>query len=311
MTRRGVTVVSTRWDSTGHELGFVVRSIAGAASRSCDVTVLTTDPHGTLRADGAFDVMGMGPLHELRWPDGLGTGAAVLVDELTPELVPLLEAARPPAVFYICRRTADHDPAWRQVALHGEESPSVKIYVPVNSLAAAHRHHGFGFTDYLMVLSGRTGTPEGPPAAVAWLTARFAAHWVVVVEDAVASAWKGRALRGRVPVDTRIDLWRLMAHATVCIDLAPGPHLARECIEALRFGTPIVTPTGCGAASTLAAAAGGATFADPYELFESAMPLVSGTARGEVSARGRRYADAVHGDPALSVDSVRVLLSST
>ena len=58
---------------------------------------------------------------------------------------------------------------------------------------------------------------------VAWLTARFPDKEVVVVEDATAAVWRGRVLRGIVDVYTRTDLWRLVAHARVTVDLAPGP----------------------------------------------------------------------------------------
>ena len=94
---------------------------------------------------------------------------------------------------------------------------------------------------------------------VAWLTARFPDKEVVVVEDATAAVWRGRVLRGIVDVYTRTDLWRLVAHARVTVDLAPGPIIARECIESLRFGTPIVVPAES-AARPHADAGGGMTF---------------------------------------------------
>ena len=116
--------------------------------------------------------------------------------------------------------------------------------MPINPLAATHRHNGLGFTGYLLVLSDRVGSPEvSPPTPMAaWLTARFPDKEVVVVEDAAAAVWRGRVLRGIVDVYTRTDLWRLVAHARVTVDLSPGPIIARECVESLRFGTPIVVP---------------------------------------------------------------------
>ncbi len=159
----------------------------------------------------------------------------------------------------------------------------------MNRLAEQHRHHGFGFTGYLLVLSDRTGAHEGPPPAAAWLSSAFNDADVVVVEDAVASGWKGRALRGKVSVDTRMDLWRLLAHANVCIDLAPGSHIARECIEALRFGTPIIVPQDSGPGALHAAGAGGATFRDESELLAAVDHLPGGyRARRRVSPGGTR-----------------------
>ena len=161
------------------------------------------------------------------------------------------------------------------------------MHVPVNPLAELHRHHGFGFTGYQLVLSDRPGTPDDPPPAVAWLSAAFPAAEIVLIDDAVASAWKGRALRGTVHVDTRMDLWRLLAHAAVCIDLAPGASIARECIEALRFGTPIIVPDDSGPAALHAQAGGGATFGDPGELIDAVATLQDGANRSAASEAGR------------------------
>ena len=56
--------------------------------------------------------------------------------------------------------------------LVGGDDP-IGVHVPVNRLAEQHRHHGFGFTDYLLVLSDRTGEQAEPPPAAAWLSAAF------------------------------------------------------------------------------------------------------------------------------------------
>ena len=185
----------------------------------------------------------------------------------------------------------------------------VKVYIPVDPLAERHRHNGFGFTGYQLVLSGRTGSFDDPPAAVSWLTAAFHDSYIVVVENAVASAWKGRALRGRVSVDTRMDLWRLIAHANVCIDVAPRPHIARECVEALRFGTPIVVPEYSGVAVVHALAGGGSTFVDPEELMEAVASMQNGKVRSTASRAGRLYADVNYGNPAEFMSSLRMQLS--
>ncbi len=157
---------------------------------------------------------------------------------------------------------------------------SVGVHVPVNRMAERDRHHGFGFTDYLLVLGDRTGEQAEPPPAAAWLSGAFPDADVVVLEDAVASAWKGRALRGRVSVDTRMDLWRLLAHANVCVDLAPGGLIARACVEAMRFGTPIIVPAGSGPAVTHAVATGSAAFGDEAELLEGVGALRDATRPG-------------------------------
>ncbi len=314
MSESGIVVVSRHWHERHNELSFVVRSIAGAASRWEHVSVLARGPRGQRVADGAFDIEGMGEPGAYHWPDTLTPGCAVVVDELVPEVVDHLTLVGPRAVFYLSAHGEGHDPSWQQIPLVGDGTsrrPFVKAYIPVNPLAELHRHNGFGFTGYQLVLSGRMGSHEDPPPAVAWLTAAFHDSYVVVVEHAVASAWKARALRGRVSVDSRMDLWRLIAHAKVCIDLAPGPGIARECVEALRFGTPIVVPRNSGAGVVHASASGGGTFADAGELVEAVASMQVEAHRSVTSRAGREYADTNYGAPVAFMASLRALLSGT
>jgi hypothetical protein len=297
VSRPVAVVVGCRWVDRPSELAFVARSIAGAASRGGPVAVLVPGVPGWHQADGAFDLEGLGLPGALRWPDSLPADTTVIVDELSPDVATLLARVEPAAVLFLSAADATPRPAWRHLQLVGGDGP-MGVHVPVNRLAERHRHHGFGFTDYLLVLSDRTGGHREPPPAAAWLSAAFNDADVVVVEDAVASAWKGRALRGRVSVDTRMDLWRLLAHANLCIDLAPGPYIARECIEALRFGTPIAVPAHSGAGAAHARASGGATFRDEPELLEAAAAFQNEAHRAEVAALARRYAETQYGDPA-------------
>ena len=184
------------------------------------------------------------------------------------------------------------------------------MHVPVNRLAERHRHHGFGFTDYLLVLSDRRGGGEAPPPAAAWVSAGFPDADVVVVENAEAWAWKGRALRGKVSVDTRMDLWRLLAHASVCIDLGPGPIIARECIESLLFGTPVIVPDQAGPAVLHAQESGGSVFGDPDELLAAVGRMQNDTARSAASDAGRRYSESHFGDPVAVVTRMQAFLST-
>jgi hypothetical protein len=309
-----VIVVGCHWRERGSELAFVTRSLAGAASRCAHVSVLAPGAAGSREPDGAFDLEGMGTAGDISWPDGLAIAGTVVVDELTPEVTALLSGGNPDPVFSLSSLT-DHPGlrSWRRMHLvqAGEDDPSpwVNVYVPVNPLAQLHRHHGFGFTGYQLVLSDGAGAPADPPPAVAWLSAAFPAEEIVLIGDGIASAWKGRALRGTVHVDTRMDLWRLLAHAAVCIDLAPGAHIARECIEALRFGTPIIVPDDSGPAALHAHAGGGATFGDPGELIAAITTLRDGASRSAASEAGRRYAEDRYGNAGAFVDRVRALLT--
>ncbi len=312
MSGRPIVVLSTHWDG-GHELSFVTRSIAGAATRWARVDVGAPGPPGTRRPDGAFDVAALGARGSLRLPGGLAPeGSVIVVDDVTAEMAELVSAAAPHAVFYLSATDGEPVRSWTQlqfVASADRRVPIVELSVPVNPLAERHRHHGFGFTGYHLVLSAGAGAAASPPDAAAWLTAAFPDEYVVVVEDAMASAWKNRALRGRVPVSTRMDLWRLLAHARFCVDLGPGALIARECVEALRFATPIIVAADSGPAAVHAAASGSATYVGPANLIDHAARLEDEAERAEAARCARAYADENYGDPARFVASLETVLT--
>jgi hypothetical protein len=320
---RTTLFLSRAWKASGSELSFVTRSVAGAASRTSQVTIVVPSPAGPTEADGAFDLFGtgVGPNGSwptpaaAAWPAGLPAETTIIVDELDHSTLSLLEARAPQCLVRTISSSADEQGSIS--ALQFADSPQVGnagvvgLHVPINPLAATHRHNGLGFTGYLLVLSDRVGSPDvvPPTAMAAWLTARFPHLEVVVIEDATAAVWRGRVLRGVVSVFTRTDLWRLLAHARVTIDLAPGHIVARECIESLRFGTPIVVPHHS-AARAHADAGGGLTFGDHRELLTCIARLSDDGVRAAMSAQGRHYADARYGDQQAFVDSVALVLGA-
>jgi hypothetical protein len=314
-TQQHVVIVATHWGEGRHELASVIRSVAAAVSRFARVSVLAPGRVGDRRPDGAFDVVGVGYPGSYRWPSGVDPACAAVVDEPAPDLEGLLSGTPVSIAFSLCgglttEPEAERDLFWQPLPLVRPVAggPFVKVYVPVNPMAERDRHHGFGFTGYLLVLSGRTRPHDDPPDPVAWLTAAYPDRDILVIERATASAWKGRALRGSAAVETQMDLWRLVAHAEVCIDLAPGPLLARECVEAMRFGTPIIAPRGSGAAVTHAGA-GGWIFASPDELIATVAQLRESDVRSDTSRRAKEYADQSYGNPDAFVNSLENLLA--
>jgi hypothetical protein len=294
----GTVVLSRYWHRRSSELAYVIRTIAGAASRLGPVWVLVPNPSGTSEADGAFDLLGMGDGGRYDWPENVPQGATIVVDDLTPDVRELASRVDPRACFAVGSFDDRLSRPWSPIPLvPGAGLPFVGLHVPVHPMAAAHRHGGFGFTGYVLVLSDRAEPAETPPSAAAWLTAAYDDAYVVVVEGAVASAWKGGSLRGSVHVDTRMDLWRLAAHASVCVDLASGRYVARECLEALRFGTPIMVPSDSGAGAVHAAASGGCAYRDSGELVARAAPFLAAGSRARASASALRYVEAHYADP--------------
>jgi hypothetical protein len=311
MHERPVVIVRRHWRDHSSELAFVTRAVAGAASRSFGVAVLVTGPEAARAPDGAFDLEGSGEAGRFHWPDHLPRHSIVVVDDLTVEVRAGLARAGIDSGYRLSPRTGSAtEDRWPRIGFaDGDGDVGLRgPFVPVDPGAMRHRHHGFGFTGYVLVLSDRVGSHRDPPPAVAWLTAAFHEHYVVLVEDAVASAWKGRSLRGTTSVDTRMDLWRLVAHAAVCVDLAPGKYVARECVESLRLGTPIIVPQDAEVAASHARASGGRSFSDTWGLIEATDKLYGEGVVAEGSSRAKDFADDVYGDPPAFVEDLEGLL---
>lgn len=320
--RPAAVVLSSSWRAGRSELAFVTRAVAGAVSRSAAVTVVTPMPAGTTEADGAFDLVGIGVGTGGHWPrpsdahwiDRPDPGAIWVVDEPSEDARALLDTFGDAlAAFSIAPVPTDAGSSLRQLPLTPgprlEASDMLGMHVPVNPLAGTSRHTGLGFTGYVLVLTDRPQVPSvrPPTAAVAWLTARFHDKYVVVVEGGTAAAWKGRALRGVVGVDTRTDLWRLLAHAGVAVDLAPGAIIGRECIECLLLGTPIVVPEHSAAAAH-AKQGGGMTYSTVSGLLDAVELLSDEGVGSRIGARGRRYADEHYGNVGRFVGQVSRVL---
>lgn len=292
---RRISVLSRSWWRRDEE-SFVLRSIAGALSRQAAVDVVTPGAPGT-RPDGLFDVQAVGgsaPWTAWPHPDAAAWS-------LSPATSAVVVLATDDTGRWLAQTMA---PDCRHILVgpRAELDPfEVGLPVPINPLAAQRPHIGFGFDGYVLVLSDRSPDTKHrhhgvPTPAASWLIARFPELRMVVVEDATAAAWWGRALRGSVHVDTRADLQRLLAHATVTVDLCPGPLVARECVESLLFGTPIVVPRDS-AAERLAREADGLCFGNTAQLLAAVDHFAGVAPSREVGRGGKASAEARHGDP--------------
>ncbi len=313
-----VAVLGGSWGRDHDECGFVVRAVAAAISRVAAVEVMVPGPPGPRRPDGAFDLHLVGETPpgrgtgaswpgptEARWPaigpislavvEGGDDGARDLVEASLPG-VPVARLVSTP------RDRGTPDGGAADLAVGAGPPPrgdcGIGLHVPAHRLAAARSHVGIGFTDYLLVLGDRGPEAAGadsPTALAAWLAARFAGRHVVVVENALATVWRARSLRGVVSVDTRTDLWRLLAHARLTVDLSPGPLIARECVESLLYGVPVVVPEGT-TGSRLAALGGGLWFDDEAGLLGCVEALDDQRVRDVLGEQGRAVAAGWYGD---------------
>lgn len=305
-------MLSADWGMPGSEAGFAARVLAGAASRLGPVDVFGPWDPGR-RADGAFDPQGIGrPPPGRRWPpEGApreqGPYRAVLVDGNDAHAVTLAASIAPRApVLGIGGRTLDGMAAC--LDLLPTSGPvagriAVGLQVPVHVLASERPHLELGpVGDYLLVLSDRSpaaSDPATPPEPVAWLVARHPRRHTVLVENGMASVWRSRSCLRRFGVHTRMDLWRLVAHARATVDLGPGPLFGRECVESVRYGVPVVVPVGSGAEGL--AQAGAALRVDGTAALLDAVEALDEPATADRLRRAGAALDRWTGEPVLLV----------
>ncbi len=300
-----IAVLSPSWVEAPHsEIAEAVRSIAGALSRLAPVDVFVPGD-GASFADGAFDVTPIGGARAPRVRyEAVVVEAGRRGDGELVRSAGSLAAGAPVLAVGGARFTVD---GVLDVGLDGADggagtAPAVHhvgLYARVHPDARSRRHDGLGgIADYLLVLGDHPGVPAtpNPSRRTRWLLARFARQHVVVVEGGVARAWRSRSCVAQFDVHTRMDLWILMAQSKGVVDLLPGDVYARECVEALRLGVPIVVPGGS-AADRLASAAGGMRFTSTAELLSCAEALDDPATRTALASFGREVADRWYGDP--------------
>ena len=162
MTERNAIVLGRHWLDRDTELAFVTRSIAGAASRCGPVSVLVPGPSGRREPDGAFDLEAIGTRRGAPMARRASRPTeVVVVDDLTPELAALLSRVDTRRCSTSRRRSASPIRHGAAVPLVDARRARSACYVPINPLAELHRHHGFGFTGYQLVLSDRFWCPPG------------------------------------------------------------------------------------------------------------------------------------------------------
>ena len=180
------------------------------------------------------------------------------------------------------------------------EVAELEVAFAVNRPAAAQVMVGMSqFGRFVVML---TGFPEGTPGA-----RRSPGHDYVrealgpiAVAEVAHDRWRisDTERQREVPVGpSRPNLWKLLSHAEVCLDLRPQGIVGRETLESLLLGTPVVVPEGTVAAEHAEGSNGGLWYRDYRELFDAARAVVdSPSLRASLSAQGREWAERVHGD---------------
>jgi len=158
---------------------------------------------------------------------------------------------------------------------------------------------------YVLVLTGTDEDDEHVDnELVRLLRVRFPDRTVAVSHRDAFCVWRrGQAQRGW-PIVRGSDLDRLLAWATMTVDLHPGRLFARRCITSLLFGTPVVVPEGTRAQQHAERGAGGLWFAGPAELAWCVEAMLTPEIRMPLTRQGDAYARREFGDTAAFVHRV-------
>jgi glycosyltransferase involved in cell wall biosynthesis len=290
-----VVLVTSLWGDSHGEGGTVVRLVAGALAVRAQVEVVAlvagagpgpgTSPR--THRDSVFVV------HEV--PHERAQTVPELVASLDPDSVVLAgpEAGwvhGPLRSIGTCRRVVS-------LPLLGTE---LDVALPIDRAAAdPELFEMTGFGRYVVLL---TGYPAGSPGAVRTPGHDYVREAIgpVAVAEVASDRWSVSDRKTQLEMaasPSRPNLWRLLRHAEVCLDLRPQGTLGRETIESLLLGTPVVVPEGTVAAEHAERSNGGLWYRDYRELFDAARAIVDDPSlRARLGRQGREWAGEVHGD---------------
>ncbi|MCL4448681.1 MAG: hypothetical protein M1483_06910 [Actinobacteria bacterium] len=99
-----------------------------------------------------------------------------------------------------------------------------------------------------------------------YLRLQFPNRFVAIAEGDKIAVYKGRKLHTSIERATRMDLWRVMAHALCTVDLRPSSVFGREVIESMLYATPVVAREGSIGQHYVESANGGLWFASVKQL---------------------------------------------
>jgi hypothetical protein len=181
----------------------------------------------------------------------------------------------------------------------------VPLAVRVNPAARRQRLVGLSkFDNYVLVLRGfpaGTVARQEPPD---YVRLRDQVPGVGVA-DVSHECWRVVDGQRRLVVpaaSSRVNLWRLMAHAIVTVDLRPGGLFGREAIESMLLGAPVIAPAGSSAGEVAGRSGGGVVLADEADLPDLVGSLTAGGLRDQLVERGTAYVTPRHGDQAAFVE---------
>ncbi len=221
-----------------------------------------------------------------------------------PVFRPMLERASDALVFTESERDAFAP------LLDAERVRFVGLPMAVNpSVSGEPEPNAGGDRDYLVVI---LGTPLKPRRSSAWadlLRLRFPAWKVAVSASDVLVVYKpGSVVLESPGTKSTSDLLRLMAWAYLTVEMRPGSLFARQSLQSLMYGTPIVVPEGSRAHTHAERGSAGLWFDGPGELLWCVEAMLDPDVRDTLGSQGKHYAQDRYGSTDSFVDQVRLVL---
>ncbi len=114
----------------------------------------------------------------------------------------------------------------------------------------------------------------------------------------------------KLPVSaSRVNLWRLMAHAKLTIDLRPPRPLGREAIESMLLGTPVIAHKDSIAYEHVKAASGGLWYSDYNDLIQTIRIALDPEINANLKKSAAEYSKFHHGDSTKFIEEIKDLFS--
>jgi len=174
------------------------------------------------------------------------------------------------------------------------------VGLALNRSATVDRLFGVRFFGrYVLVLRRFPLTAQRYARAVTHEVLRDVLGGRVSVAEIDGEHWRvaDRENTVNLPVNpSRVNLWRLMAHAEFTVDLRPPGVLGREALESMLLHTPVIAPEDSAAMAHVAAANGGLWYRDAGELLDAARVLMDRSLRAHLADQAAEYALAHHGE---------------
>ncbi len=170
---------------------------------------------------------------------------------------------------------------------------SSNIHVRSGPLAGLGRFGRYA----LLVRNWPSGTPRVARPVTREVLREVLGRVTVVEVDGVR--WWASNKRDALPLQVnynRVNFARLVADASLTVDVRPQGPVGRLAIESMLYGVPALVPDNTAAKAHVAAANGGLWYRDVGELFDGAR-VIAHTPLGKILAQqAERYSRVKHGD---------------